>query len=33
LQESAVDFTGPQKIKEDILGSISKISIFVVENM
>jgi len=28
-----VDFTGPQKIKEDILESISRISMFLVENM
>ena len=33
LQESAVDFAGPQKIKEDILESISRISMFLVENM
>ena len=33
MQESAVDFTGPQKIKEDILESISRISMFLVENM
>ena len=28
-----MDFTGPQKIKEDILESISRISMFLVENM
>jgi len=28
-----VDFTGPQKIKEDILERISRISMFLVENM
>ena len=28
-----MDFTGPQKIKEDILENISRISMFLVENM
>jgi len=28
-----VDFTGPQKIKEDILESISRISMLLVENI
>ena len=28
-----MDFTGPQKIKEEILASISRISMFLVENM
>jgi len=33
LQESAVDFAGPQKLKEEILASISRISMFLVEDM
>ena len=33
LQESAVDFAGPQKVKEEILASISRISMFLVEDM
>ena len=33
LQESAVDFEGPQKVKEEILESISRISMFLVEDM
>ena len=33
MQESAVDFAGPQKLKEEILASISRISMFLVEDM
>ena len=33
LQESAIDFKGPQKLKEEILASISRISMFLVEDM
>ena len=33
MQESAVDFADPQKIKEEILASISRISMFLVEDM
>jgi len=33
LQESAGDFTGPLKIKEEVLASISRISMFLVEDM
>jgi len=28
-----VDFTGPQRIKEEVLASISRISMFLVEDM
>jgi len=28
-----VDFAGPQKIKEEVLANISRISMFLVENM
>jgi len=33
LQESTIDFAGPQKLKEEILASISRISMFLVEDM
>jgi hypothetical protein len=33
LQESAVDFAGPQRVKEEILASICRISMFLVEDM
>ena len=33
MQESAIDFAGPQNLKEEILASISKISMFLVEDM
>lgn len=33
LQESAVDFEGPAKVKKEVLEKLSSISIFLVENM
>ena len=33
LQESAVDFEGPEKIKEEVLRKLSSISMFLVDNM
>jgi len=33
LQESAVDFEGPEKIKEEVLKKLSSISMFLVEDM
>jgi len=33
LQESAVNFEGPKKIKEEVLEKLSNISIFLVDNM
>jgi len=33
LQESAVDFEDPEKIKEEVLQKLSSISMFLVEDM
>jgi len=33
LQESAVDFEGPAKIKEEVLNKLSSISMFLVDDM
>jgi len=33
LQESAIDFSGPLKIKQDVLKSLQNISVFLVEDM
>ena len=33
LQESAVDFEGPEKIKQEVLKKLSSISMFLVEDM
>ena len=32
FQESMVDFEGPRKIKQEVLSSLSKMSMFLVEN-